>query len=669
MSRLGYTNAIKFFTNHQGIPMLQQIREVSQGWLAWLIVIAICVTFSFWGVHSYFGGNESSDTVAKVNGFKITKTQVTSVYEQLRRQQQLQLGADFSANPNIESELKKQALNQLIITQVLSRSALKAGYRVTSPQVSNALLTIPAFQENGRFSRQRFDEILAGLGYSENSFLEQFRMNMLIDQAKAGYVDSAFCLPQEVTNAIQLIDQKRDIAYLTIPLEYSLKDILVSDAAVQAYYTQQQAKFLAPEQVSISYIELSLADIVSKQDFDTDRLQQFYKDNPDSFMTPARWKIERIVVNVPLDAEEDEINSAKAKMEAIQKRLSAGESFTKLAKEYNPASLTKNNKALTTGWVTTDNLDPASAKAVLALKNVGDTSDIFRNDQGLNLINLQAEEKPQLLSFDQAKDQAQKLLAQQQAGQIFAEQSDKLANLTYINPNSLDDAAKGLDLPILTTDSFTKTGGKNGIVANPKIIAAAFSPDVVSRGNNSEVIELSPDTLVVLRAKDYKPAAIKPLSEVQNTIRNMIKMDIAQQKTKDLANKIAKELQSGTNGKALASQYQLNWVYRPGVGRFDNKTDPAILSQAFHLPRPLPDRFNSTVAALSNGSYAIVAITGVHDGDASNAVTAKRKLFQEQLENTDGQIDYELYARGLLKKAKVKITSTPVNNSSVDIPS
>lgn len=648
--------------------MLQNIREASQGWLAWLIVIAICVTFSFWGVHSYFGGNDSTDVVAKVNGFKITKTQVTSVYEQLRRQQQLQLGADFSTNPNVESELKQQALNQLIVTQVLSRAAVKAGYRVTSSQVSNALLTIPAFQENGRFSRQRFDEILVGLGYTENGFLEQFRMNMLIDQTRAGYVDSAFCLPQEVTNAIQLIDQKRDVAYLTIPLEYSLKDILVSDAATEAYYTHHQDKFVSPEQVSIEYIELSLADIVAQRSFDDARIQQFYKDNPDSFMTPARWKIDRIVIKAPLASDKSEISTAKTKIDIIQKRLLAGENFAKLAKEYNQAPSADNNKAFAEGWVTTEDLDPATVKILMTLKKVGDTSEVFRNDEGFNIINLQATEEPQLLPFEKAKAQAKKLLAQQLAGQIFAEQSDKLANLTYIHPNTLADAAGGLDLPIQTTDLFTKTGGKSGIIANPKVIAAAFNPDVVARGNNSEVIELSPDTLVVLRAKEHKPATIKPLSEVQNTIRNIIKMDIAHQKTKELADKIAKELQSGINGKVLAKQYQLNWIYRPGVGRFDNAIDSAILSQAFHLPRPLPDRFNSTIAALSNGSYAIVAITGVHDGDANTTAASKRKLFQEQLENTNGQIDYELYARGLLKKAKVKITSAPINSSSVDIP-
>lgn len=648
--------------------MLQNIREASQGWLAWFIVIAICVTFSFWGVHSYFGGGDSTDVVAKVNGSKITKTQLTSVYEQLRRQQQLQLGADYSTNPNAESELKQQALNQLIVTQVLSRAALKAGYRVTSSQVSNALLTIPAFQENGRFSRQRFDEILMGLGYTENGFLEQFRMNMLIDQTRAGYVDSAFSLPQEVNNAIRLIDQKRDIAYLTIPLEYSLKDISVSDAATQAYYTQHQDKFLAPEQVSVEYVELSLSDIVSKQNFDNARLQQFYKDNPDSFMTSTRWKINRILIKAPLAADKSEVAAAREKIEIVQKRLSAGESFASLAKEYDQTNKTNGNKAFAEGWVTTDDLDPATAKAVLALNDVGDNSEVFRNDEGFNIINLQGIEKPQLLPFDKVQKQVTKLLAQQQAGQIFAEKSDKLANLTYIHPNTLDEASAGLDLPIQTTDLFTKVGGKSGIIANPKIIAAAFNPDVVSRGNNSEVIELSPDTLVVLRVKDHKPAAIKPLSEVQDTIRNSIKIDIARQKTKELAEKIAKELQNGTNGKALAKQYQLNWIYRPGAGRFDNAIDSAILSQAFHLARPQPDHFNSTIAALSNGNYAIVAITGVHDGDANSTVAAKRKLFQEQLENTSGQIDYELYARGLLKKAKVKITSAPVNNSSVDIP-
>jgi peptidyl-prolyl cis-trans isomerase D len=56
--------------------MLQSIREKSQGWFAWTIVLAICIPFAFWGAKSYLYGNEAQNTVAKVNGVAISKSDV-----------------------------------------------------------------------------------------------------------------------------------------------------------------------------------------------------------------------------------------------------------------------------------------------------------------------------------------------------------------------------------------------------------------------------------------------------------------------------------------------------------------------------------------------------------------------------------------------------------------
>lgn len=646
--------------------MLQRIREVSQGWLSWIIVILICVTFGFWGIHSYVEGNRSPDTVAKVNGALITQNQLRSAYEQLRRQQQLQLGADFNLSPSAEMDLKKQALDQLIVSQVLSKAAIKAGYRVIPSQVSATLLRIPAFQEEGRFSRRRFEEVLMGMGYNDLSFLEQLKTSMLIDQVQSGYINSAFSLPSEVETAVKLIDQKRDIAFLTIPQSHFMSEISISDAAIQAYYNQHPSEFTSPEQMSIQYVELSLPELTSKLNYDQNQLQQYYHENADSFMTPTRWKIERIFVQAPFSAEEEQIVSAKSKVELIDKRVKAGEDFSKLAKEMSDP-LPKTKSALSSnGWVTRDNLDPESAKILLTLKMPGQVSPVFRSEDGFNIVKLVAIEQPTLQPFNKVRDQVIKLLSQQKASQLFAEQSDKLANLAYIHPNSLSDVASTLNLKIQETEFFSRQGGKTGIIANPKIIAAAFAPDVLAK-NNSNVIELSSDTLVVIRVKEFKPAAIKPLTEVQNAIRSILKSSIAEQKIKQFAQSLQNQLHTGISGKDLAKQNQLTWVYRPEVGRFDAKIDSAILAQAFHLPRPLSNQFNTGIVGLSNGDYVIVAVTGVHDGNYQNASAMKRHLFQEQLENTQGQIDYQLYVRGLLKKSKIKVT-TVTNDSTPLIP-
>jgi hypothetical protein len=61
---------------------------------------------------------------------------------------------------------------------------------------------------------------------------------------------------------------------------------------------------------------------------------------------------------------------------------------------------------------------------------------------------------------------------------------------------------------------------------------------------------------------------------------------------------------------------------------------------------------------MPSGDYALVAITGLKDGDETSLGRQgpqQRRIFREQLEKILGQLDYELYLRSLLTKAKVSI--------------
>src|SRR5207302_938232 len=133
--------------------MLQSIRDRSHGWISWLIISLVCITFLLFGIHNYWSeGSANGAAVATVNGTKISRSLIELVYERLRQQRQFQLGSGDTINEKLESQLKSQALNQLIMSTVLSQAAAGDGYRITKVQVANTLLQIPAFQVNGQFS-------------------------------------------------------------------------------------------------------------------------------------------------------------------------------------------------------------------------------------------------------------------------------------------------------------------------------------------------------------------------------------------------------------------------------------------------------------------------------------------------------------------------------------
>lgn len=643
--------------------MLQSIRDRSQGWLSWIVVALICVTFALWGIHSYVNSGTAGNIAAKVNGTAIPLTAFNSTYERLRQQQQMQMGADFSLTQSAEAQLKQQALQQLVVSTVLSQAALKYGFRVTLDQVNEQLLRIPAFQVDGQFSRDRFEEVLNSMLYNEGVFIDDMRSDMLVNQVQGGYVNSAFALPQDVNNAVRLVNQKRDIAYLVVPAASFIKDIQVNDADIQQYYQQHQQDFQSPEQVSIDYLELSLPTIKASLHFDQTKLQQYYEDNIDNYMQAERWQVAHILIKVPAHATADQVAAAQTKINDIAKQVAAGQDFAQLARTESQDTGSANNGG-ELDWYSQGTYDPAFEKAVANLQNIGDVSAPVRTQYGFSLIKLLGVQKPQAMPFDQVQQQVQSALAQQQAEQIFADDSDKLSNLTYTNPDSLDVAAKALGLTIQSTGLFDHNGDKQGIAANTRVVAAAFSSDVLAQGNNSDLITVDPNTVLVLRIKEHKPAALRPYVEVQSLIRDKLSKQLAQQKAKDLGQVLLTDLQNNTSTPAdLAKQNNLSLQTDNGAGRYDARVDAGILNVAFSMPRPKGTKYSLTGFSLPSGDYAVIMLNGVTDGVTPQPGSIEQRIFSEEIENTLGHIDYELYVRDLMDHAKIVSNLDSLNNT------
>lgn len=633
--------------------MLQSIRDRSQGWLSAAIIGLVCITFAFWGIHSYLGSGASGGNVATIDGQTINQSELNAAYQRLRQQQQMQLGAAFVIDQKMESQLKKQALNQLVMSRVLAQAAAKQGYRVTSEDVGAALLSIPMFQVNGRFSRERFNEVLSNILYNQNTFLADLQTTMLINQVRSGIIDSEFSLPRDIASAIKLINQKRDLGYLVIPASRFMAGTHISDSQAQAYYDHHQNEFTSPEQVSIEYLQLSLPQLASQLHFSDDQLKQFYQNNLGNYTLPEKWHVAHILVKALENASPQQVMLAQNKMSDISKKLKAGESFATLAQNNSDDVVSAKNGGVL-DWFSSGMVDPSFEKAVSGLKHVGDVTPPVRTKYGFSIIKLIGYEKPQQLPFEKVRSQVEKALAQQQAQQTFADKSDKLSSLTYANPTSLDIAAKALDLQVQKSGLFSRQGGKDQITVNPKVVDAAFSSDVL-QGNNSDVVSLDPDTLVVLRVKQHISAHQQPFEKVHDQVVNLLKTKSAREQAQTVGQDLLKKLHNGAAGDKIAKDEGLLWATITNAGRFDSRVPSPILNAAFRLPRPADPNNSSSSFSLPDGDYAVLELNAVHDGTLGVNAAVQERIYREEIESGYGQLDYALYVRGMLGKAKVDL--------------
>ncbi len=591
--------------------MLQAIRERAQGWIAWAIVILITIPFAFWGVNEYFSG-ASEINVATVNDQEIPRWELQRAYQMQRQQLQEALGGRALPDFLDEATLKRQVLNQLIRQSVIFQSALDLGYRVADQQVAAFIGALPAFQQSGRFDNRSYEQGLRAQGMTQAGFEMQVRKDIMSRQLSTGILETAFVTDREVKEWTRLENQERDVVYFVIPTDKFRNEVSITEDEVQAYYESHQDRFIEPEKVMVEYIELKTADLGKDVEPSDDELRQLYDEQREQFTVKEERRASHILIPVDPKADEATLKAARDKANEALKRIREGETFEDVAREVSedPGSAEQGGDL---GFFGRSVMVPAFEDEAFRLE-VGQISEPIKSSFGFHIIKLTERRAGGTKPFEEVRADLVVQYRQHAAEQRFYDLSDQLANLTYEHPDSLAVAAESLELAIQTSEPFSPQGG-SGIAAQPKVIKAAFSDDVLSQGNNSEVIELAPDHLLVLRVKEHTPDKVRALDEVRDEIRENLADTKAREQARERGESLAERVSDLEAFKAAAAEVDSE-VSEPGfVNRRPTGVDPAILKTLFRLVRPTEGQLTVGHAVLPKGDYALIGLIAVREGE------------------------------------------------------
>ncbi len=631
--------------------MLQVIRDRAQGVFAWIIVGLISVPFALWGINSYFGGG-GDDSVAEVDGVKISTRQVQSSYQQQRDRLAQMFGGKIPENLFSEEVMKKQVLQQLIEKEILIKAAIDNGMRVGDQQLGELVTGIDAFHTNGKFDMQQYERVLAQQGMSPKLFENRVRRDLLAGQLNDVISTTEFSLDSEVDAQLRLQQQQRDIGYMVVPVNNYQDGIEISEEAVRTYYETNAARYMQPEQVKIDYLELKSDDIASGFEVSEEELRQRYETQKLNFRTPEERKASHILVTIAVDADEAQTNEAQAKAEALLQRVNSGEDFAELAKaESQDPGSARNGGDL--GFFGLGVMDKAFEEATFALQK-GEVSGVVRSAFGFHIIKLEDIKGGETKPYEEVAAELQREIQNQRATEIFFNKAEQLASLTYEQPDTLTIAAEQLELTIKHSDYFARSGGA-GIAAEPKVSAAAFSEDVLARGNNSETIELSENHLVVLRISDHKPEALRPFEEVQATIESTLKREKAQAIALEEAKVLFAKLQAGDEPAEVAATQNLEWRQRNDLQRDDSELDRTIVQAVFRMPHPADRSVSREQLSLPGGDQALVTLYAVKPGAVAAAEATARSDVAQRIERANSSAADQALIAGLRERAEITI--------------
>ena len=622
--------------------MLQNIRDNSQGWIAKTIIGIIVALMAFTGIEAIFqaSGNNKQD-VAKVNGEEITQTELSQAVDMQRRQLMQQLGKDFDASLLDEKLLREAALKGLIDRKLLLQGAADSKFGFSEAALDQVILQTPEFQVDGKFNAERFDQVIRQLGYSRMQFRQMLTQEMLIGQVRAGIAGSGFVTDAEVLAFARLEKQTRDFA--TVNIKANPGAVKLTDEEVKAYYDQHAKEFMTPDQVVIDYLELKKSSFFDQVSVKDEELQAAYQKETANLAEQRRAAHILIEVNDKVtDAQ------AKAKIEEIQARLAKGEKFEALAKEFSqdPGSA---NSGGDLGFAGPGVYDPDFETALYAL-NKDQVSAPVRSTFGWHLIKLLGVEAPQVPTFASLKDKLTKELKTQQVEQRFVEATKQLEDAAF-EASDLAQPASDLKLTVHTSAPFGRDGGE-GVAANRAVVTAAFSPEVLDEGANSTAIELDPETIIVLRAKEHLKPSQLPLESVNAAIRTQMAKERASAAAKAHADELIASLRDGKTALNQPVDGQA-WKVTEAATRGQEAIDPAVLQALFRMPKPAAkDKPTFTTVTLADGSLVIVRLNGVNE--AAAPTDEEKAQYRRFLASRVGQQDFAAYRKQLETKADIK---------------
>jgi peptidyl-prolyl cis-trans isomerase D len=380
-------------------------------------------------------------------------------------------------------------------------------------------------------------------------------------------------------------------------------------------------------------------------------VRNYYDGHKNEFGTPEERRAAHILIAVKASAPQAEQDMARAKAEQVlQQARKNPAKFADLARKYSqdPGSAANGGDL---GYFGRGGMVKPFDDAVFSMK-AGEISGLVKSDFGFHIIKLLTIKPARVLSFEEARQGILNKLRQQKADDMFAELAEKFSNTVYEQSDTLKPAAELVGAKVERSGWLVK-GVAAGEPWTAKMMQAIFTDEVIKNKRNTDAIEVVPNTLVAARILEYKPAALRPLSEVQDQIRQKLLGQQAQELAVKQGKSLLEKLQGG-------SRTTLKWGASQNFTRAKHGSlDMDLVRKIFQAnSTKLPQYIG---AELAQNGYMLVRIDAVKEGGAID--DAKRARYAQQLRQLTGEEMFNAYLADAEKNAKIKLnlqdTQTP----------
>jgi peptidyl-prolyl cis-trans isomerase D len=614
-----------------------------------VIVAFIATSLFFYGSGPMRGDGARSAAPTTVNGEEIPPARFQRMQRSYLEYYRRAYRQDITPEMAERMGLTQQVVSDLVQEALIIQQAKREGITVSDEELRLRIQSIPAFQEDGRFSRDRYLAQLKQTRIDPGEFETEVRRDLVRQRMEALVKDGIKVSDAEVEQTYMTRFERVRADWASIESAPLMGQVTVSDADAEAYVKTHEAQFSRPERRRIQYVLIS-PKAFAKAVPDADA-EAYYKEHRAEFERPKRLKTSHILVRVPPTGGSEAENKSKAKVEEAIRRAKAGEDFGKLAKELSEDTATAPQGG-DLGFVGKGEMVPQFEEAVFALKKGEISPQPVRTPFGYHAIMVSDVQDGGVEAFRDAAVKIKEKLAAERSERAAQTKADEARPALAATK---DFAAEAKKLDVDWKEAVVARGdGIEGIGRDPQLEEAIFGLAV---GGVTPPIK-TPGGFVIARVAESFPAGVLPFAEIKDKAVNALKRDRAGVLAGERAKAFAASVETG-DFLAAARRDKLPAGETPFFSRGEPPKDKEAVPGAVLLAAPqVPTGRISEPVRAATGYYVVKTVER-RAADPQGFDKVRDQLRLQLLEAKRNQA-WERWIKALFTGAKIQVQGETV---------
>lgn len=531
--------------------MLDLIRKKQKSIIVKVVFWAIIATFVgtiflVWGKGDEGSGQDTTVAVT-INKTRISFDEYQSTYSNLYRLYQNIYREQFTPELEKQLGLRQQALDALIEQSLLIEEAKQLGVNVSQKELVDAIAAIPAFQENGAFSKDLYLQVLNYQRVTPEEFESMQKRQLLIERVREHIQKSVAVADADIADEHRRQNEKVDLTFVRLtPAEFEDK-VRVDDSALNKFYADRKEDFRLPEAVALRYLLFEPNRFAQQVVVEEADLEKYYRRHLDRFDIPEQVRAAHILLRLAADAGEVMRQQKRQLAEKILAEAKAGKDFAQLARQYSddPGSAGKGGDL---GYFPRGAMVAAFEEAAFSLK-AGEISDIVESPFGLHIIKCESRIESGIKPLSEVTAQVKAAVVAEKSRALAFEKAMDAYNVNR-KDGTLDAAAKTNDIEFKETGFFGRQEPVDGLGELPNVTAAAFT---LKEGELARPVEL-PQGVILFSVKARRESRLPELAEVRSDVERAYRQEQSKALAKEAAESLLKAAKAGQNLETLARQ-------------------------------------------------------------------------------------------------------------------